>query len=333
MKPSGGSGGTQTTTTNTQLPDWINQQAQSNLRQANTVAGNLQPTQVAPVAGMTSGQTSAIGGLTDAVGGANPGYNAAQQTLQGLQGFNPSQVTPGSIAGSDMSKYMNPYTQSVINSAIPLMEQQRKLALAGVGDASRGAKAFGGSRQGVMEGVTNAQSNLNEGQLASQLQSQNFLQAQGAAGQDVNTNLQGQVANQNAGISGAGVQNAAAANGANVAGGQQGALLQSLMASLQGNSLFQQQQQNVNNQGAAQTNANNQNPVNQLQILEQALAGTPYGSTTTQQTSLPAGNGLASGLGAGLGILGSLGSMFGQNGAFPVVGSNSVFNSPAVIKN
>ena len=66
-------------------------------------------------------------GAAAPIGGtATPPQNINQLAAQGIQGagmasaggmyYNPSQVTAGQLSNTDMSQYMNPYTQQVIDT-------------------------------------------------------------------------------------------------------------------------------------------------------------------------------------------------------------------------
>jgi hypothetical protein len=320
--------GTQTTTSTTELPAFITNAANNNLNAAYGVSQNLLGPWTGPtVATMTPGANADIAAAQSGVGSAQPAYNLAQGTAAQTQGFNPLSVTPGSLATTDLSKYMNPYTSAVINPTLQQMEQQRAQNITANGAQAASDKAFGGSREAVQEGVTNAQSNLAEDSLIAQLESQNFGQAQQAAQSDIATNLAGQQANQNADLSGAGLRLQGAVQGGNLANQGSATFLQQLQAALSGQGMLQQQNQNEINSNINLYNQQQQYPLQQLQIASQTLAGTPYGSTTTQQTQLPPGNGLMQGIGAGASILGGLGSMFGTQGAFPLFGKGqSIFS-------
>jgi hypothetical protein len=204
---------------------------------------------------------------------------------------------------------MNPYTQNVINSGLQSLDVQRQQALNGIGDQAIKTGAFGGSRQGISEGVTNAGAAMQAGQLASGLMNQNYMQAQGAAQNDLNRNFQGQLANQQAGLQGAGLNlGAANALGALLSQGQN-AFLQGTGAALAGQGAIQQQNQGQLDAQHQYYNEQQQFPLQQLQIPLQALGMTPYGSTAT--SSVPtSGSGWLSGLGALLGGFGSLAPYF-----------------------
>lgn len=57
----------------------------------------------------------------------------------------------------NVGAYMNPYQQEVIDNTQNDIERQRQMAMNTLGAQATRAKAFGGSRQGVAEGVTNAE--------------------------------------------------------------------------------------------------------------------------------------------------------------------------------
>jgi len=307
-------GGTQTVINKTDLPQFITDAAQKNLNAAYQVAGNLMgPYQGQRVASMTPGQVQDINNVQQNVGSTNPAFAYAQNTAANLSNYQPGQVNAGSLAQTDLSGYMNPYTNNVINSGLQALDIQRQQALNGIGDQAIRTGAFGGSRQGISEGVTNAGSAMQAGQLASQLQAQNFAQAQNAAQNDLNRNLQAQGMNQQAGLSGAGLNLSAANQLGSLAAQGQNAFLQGNAAALAGQEGIQQQNQQ---QLTAQQQAyqeQQQFPLQQLQIPLQALGATPYGSTQTQTSPGPSTNLGYSALG-GLGVGAQIGSMLGAPG-------------------
>src|SRR5260370_8338984 len=77
---------------------------------------------------------------------------------------------------------------------------QQNLALSQNQQANQAASsnAFGGSRQGVQAGVTQAQGAQGMAQMAAQLNQANYGQAVQGAQSDIGTNLQAQLANQSA---------------------------------------------------------------------------------------------------------------------------------------
>jgi hypothetical protein len=290
----------QTSTTQVQLPDWLNNASQNIVGAAHYYASTLPQYTVAPI---TQPGQQDIQSLQNAVGGTNPAYASAQAGTQALAGYQPQQVTPGWLSGTDLSPYMNPYTQQVIDKTMPLIDQQRQMANNQSADLAAKTGAFGGSRQGVAEGVNNAQSGLYAGQLGAQLNQANFSQAQTAAQADLARSLQGQALNQQAGLAGAGLQLGANQQLGNLAGQGQTANLQGLMAALGGQTQLQQQAQAV-------SNAPWQDALQRLQMQEQAVGSVPYGQT---QTTTGTGQGPTSNPWlTGLGGLSSLASIAGS---------------------
>ena len=198
----GSSGSTDTSSqqqniSQTQLPPWINQAAQQNYALAQNIAERpltqYQGQQVADV----GPQTQQAWNLAASSGGAGADqYNASQAAYLTAAGTPATQVTPQSLASTNLQPYMNPFTQNVINSTLPLMQQQNALSQNQAANAANSANAFGGSRQGVQQGVAQAQGALNIGQMASQLNQANFNQAQTAATGDISRDLTAQQGNQ-----------------------------------------------------------------------------------------------------------------------------------------
>lgn len=219
--------GTQTITQKTELPGWVTDAAIKNLNQAYNVSQAMPGPYGGPrYAGMTDGMAANIAGLQLQVGQTQPGYGLAQSAAAGLTNFAPGMVQSGTydaamiggvpqteadqiraayLANTDLNAYMNPYTQSVVDYGLKALESQRLQALNGIGDQAVRSNAFGGSRQGILEGVTNASSAMQAGTLASQLMNQNFMQAQNAAVGDINRNFAMQQANQAANLNASGL--------------------------------------------------------------------------------------------------------------------------------
>ncbi|MBR2818225.1 MAG: tail fiber domain-containing protein [Reyranella sp.] len=301
----------------TKLPENISSAGSTNMTAAYNVAQNmLGPYKGATYAGLTPGAYANIAGLQSLVGSSTPAYNLAQNTMGGLTNFAAPTINAPTLAQTDLSAYMNPYTSSVIQSGLQGIDMQRRQALNSNADQAIAQKAFGGSRQGVQEGITNSAASMQAGQLASQLANQGYQQAQQAAQFDIANNLGTQQANAANKMNAAGL-NMSAANGlAGVAQQGQSSNLQALMAALQGQTLAQQDQQGRLNADQAAYAAAQQFPLQQLQIPISALSATPYGSTTTgTQTQSAPGSGAMQGIGAAANVIGILGSLFSDRDA------------------
>ena len=216
----GGSDTTQTTQSQqvNQLPPWINTAAQQNYGFAQNVATQpLQQYQGQTVANV-SPQTQQSWNTAAQGGNAGQGqYNAAQAGYLGVLGQQPTNVTAAqaalapattaaqgalapnttaaqtnaaqsglsTLAGTNLQPYMNPYTQDVINTTLPIMQQNLAMSQNQQQNAANSAGAFGGSRQAIQQGVTQAQGAMGMAQMAAGLNQANFAQAQAAGEYDV----------------------------------------------------------------------------------------------------------------------------------------------------
>ena len=83
-------------------------------------------------------------------------FNVNTAASMGLQ--NAMGATQAAVAAPlNVGAYMNPYQQEVIDRTQSDIERQRQMAMNTMGAQAERANAFGGSRQGVAEGVTNAE--------------------------------------------------------------------------------------------------------------------------------------------------------------------------------
>lgn len=146
-----------TSTTDSTLPDWLQDYTRGLMGKATQVAGQeYQPYTGARIADQTADQTQANQQVRDMQGAWQPGLNYAMQTA-------PSQV----------NNYMSPYTDSVVNRIAQL--GQRNLTenlLPQVNSTFTGAGQFGSTRNGEFE--ARALRDANEsilGQQANALQS------------------------------------------------------------------------------------------------------------------------------------------------------------------
>ena len=214
------SGGTTTqsgtSTSVNQIPQWMSDAGQQNYAYAQQVAEQpLQQYQGQMVAD-TSPQTQQSWNVAansgnvgaDQYGAATSGYlgalaqnpasvSAGGPTMQVNSPGNAAAVTAGQLSNTDLSSYMNPFTQDVINATLPGMQQANALSQNQQANAANSSNAFGGSRQGIQQGVAQAQGAQNIGQMMATLNSANFAQAQAAATGDINRNLTAATQNQN----------------------------------------------------------------------------------------------------------------------------------------
>ena len=130
-------------------------------------------------------QTQAINLATQGIGSFKPFLQSAQaaitqtgQDVGGLQQFmgsgtpTPQGVTPGSI-----QDFMSPYQQAVIDESLRQFEDSRKAGLQQIADRAFQFGAFGGGRQGALEGQFMADTALGRAGLEAQLRQQGFADA------------------------------------------------------------------------------------------------------------------------------------------------------------
>ena len=214
-----------TTTSTSSIDPQIKEAFLANFQQAQGVAGALPVQQFAgynPMyqAGEEALVNTALAGPgitgTDlaaqmaAYGGVyQPGQITAQQTNLGMTG-------PGSIGS-----YMNPYTSMVRENALSDLESARRAAIQQTGERATQARAFGGSRQGVAESLTNQGFAKQAATLGTSLNEQAFNQAMAMQQADIARRSAADIANQQAGLQGAQLRLGGASQLGNLAAQQQ----------------------------------------------------------------------------------------------------------------
>lgn len=149
------------------------------------------------------------------------GYGVAQS----LGSYTPQQVTAQSLENKDLSGYMNPYTDQVINRTLADISEQGDRAGNAVRARAAAAGSFGGSRSALMELGTAQNYADAAGDASANLRNQGYVQAQNVATQDANRALQAGMANQSADLQGANLRLGAAAQMAQSGTAQNNALL------------------------------------------------------------------------------------------------------------
>jgi hypothetical protein len=312
-----------TTTSTSSIDPQIKEAFLANFQQAQGVAGALPVQQFAgynPMyqAGEEALVNTALAGPgisgTDlaaqmaAYGGVyQPAQLTAQQTNLGMTG-------PGSIAS-----YMNPYTSQVRENALGDLESARRAAIQQTGERANAARAFGGSRQGVAEALTNQGFAKQAATLGTTLNEQAFNQAMAMQQADIARRSAADIANQQAGLQGAQLRLGGASQLGSLAAQQQALRLggaQAVMGAGGARQALDQQQmdaiRNIGlqrlgvvqsslgaqpaNLGMVATTPYSQNPASGA--LGGALAGAKIGSI------IPGvGTGIGAGVGALLGLL------------------------------
>ena len=168
------------------------------------------------VAGEDPLQTQAIGLATQGIGGFQPFLTSAQQAItqagqdvgqvrQDLSGLGQFMGTGAGTGAGSIAAFTSPFQQQVIDESLRQFDRSRAGGLQQISDQALATGAFGGGRQGALEGQFMADTALGRAGLEAQLRAQGFADAAarraGAFGQQ--QSLAGQraaLANQQAGL-------------------------------------------------------------------------------------------------------------------------------------
>lgn len=159
------------------------------------------------VAGLTSGQRQAYGMVSDIAAGRTGAdtldqaktaygdlmkYAPAQIAMPGAVqagGVSASPVTAGMLRDTDLSAYMNPYTQTVIDTSLADLSRARDVQRVADNQSATRANAFGGSRQGVADSLTNEAYLRNVSSTSANLRNAGYDKAVSAAIADLDRAL------------------------------------------------------------------------------------------------------------------------------------------------
>jgi hypothetical protein len=135
-------------------------------------------------------------------GGANPQQTQTPQQSgvygQSAGAYNAALGgTAAAAAGPNIGAFMNPYTSQVTDNTLKSLERQRQMATNTMGAQATQAGAYGGSRHGVADSLTNEAFARQGADTFGQLQQQGFNTALGGAQNQQNIGLQaaGQMGN------------------------------------------------------------------------------------------------------------------------------------------
>ncbi len=127
------------------------------------------------------------GQTTNAFSASANGLQRAGQGAQGALSGATAAAAPGGVNTAQSvgtQGYMNPFQSQVIDNSIGAMDRARQMTMNGVGAQATDAGAFGGSRHGVADSLTNQAFMQQSGDMAAGLNSQGYSQAMGYAGAD-----------------------------------------------------------------------------------------------------------------------------------------------------
>ena len=163
-------------------PGNVYQQSAQALGQAQQTAGRLANFQMRPMQAAGMGPVATYGGATidpiERIKAAQLGPVERMQSVGQVADINaPNQIAVDQLRTMDIAQYMNPYTQQVIEAGQQDIERQRQMASNQLGAQAQAARAFGGSRQAVQEGILAGEAARQAGQLSAQQRQAGFQQA------------------------------------------------------------------------------------------------------------------------------------------------------------
>ena len=302
--------GGSTQTSSTSIDPQIKEAFLANFQQAQGVAGALPIQQIAGFNPMYQAGEEALVN-TSLAGPGITGTDIAAQ-MAGYGGFyQPAEITAqqtnlGMTGPGSIGSYMNPYTQSVRENALADLESARQAAIRQTGQQAMQAKAFGGSRQGVAEALTNQGFAKQAANLGTTLNEQAFNQAMAMQQADIARRSAADIANQQAGLQGAQLRLGGASQLGNLAAQQQALRLGGAQAVMGAGgarqALEQQQMDAIRNVG-----------LQRLGVVQSSLGAQPANlgmQSVTPQYSNPAAGALGGAL-AGSQIAGPYGAIAG----------------------
>lgn len=159
--------------------------------------------------GYSQDQQTAFGNIASMWGKSDPAFLNSSTALS-------SSMTP---TYQDVSSYMNPYIQGVVNPMMDVMQEQNQRQQQGVVGNAIAKGAMGGNRVGVAQGELARQQKLADNQALGQLYQQGYSGAMSAAQADKAAKLQ--AAGQYAGLGQTEMQTGLAQAGAQLGAGTQ----------------------------------------------------------------------------------------------------------------
>lgn len=228
-------------------------------------------------------------------------YGGALAGTAGAMGYQPQQVQAGQLATTNLDPYMNPYTQQVIDAQAADVMRNAQLGLNQLDYQAQQAGAFGGSRHGIAMGELGRGALEQLGQQSAALRQAGFESAQRAAQSDIASQMQANLANQQAGLQGASQLLSASGQMGNLANMGFGFGRQTQQDLAQQGALQQALQQSIIDAANAQYQGFQGYPAESLGYMASALGAAPV--PQTQQTTRQLG--LMDYLGAGLGAYGA----------------------------
>ena len=146
------------------------------------------------VAGEDPLQTQAIGLATQGIGSFQPFLTSAQQAItqgaqtlgqvgQDISGLGQFMGAGAGTGVGSIADFISPFQQQVIDESLRQFDLSRQAGLQNISDMALAQGAFGGGRQGALEGQFLADTALGRAGLEAQLRAQGFADAAARRGQ------------------------------------------------------------------------------------------------------------------------------------------------------
>jgi hypothetical protein len=298
------------TTATTSIDPQVKEAYLTNFQQAQGVAGALPVQQFAGFNPMYQAGEEALVNTALAGPGITGTDLAAQMAAYGGV-YQPAMQTAGQAnlgmtGPGSIGSYMNPYSQMVRENALGDLESARRAAIQQTGERATQARAFGGSRQGVAEALTNQGFAKQAANLGTTLNESAFNQAVQMQSADLARQQAAQAANQQAGLQGAQLRLSGASQLGSLAAQQQALRLGGAQAVMGAGgarqALDQQQMDAIRNIG-----------LQRLGIVQSSLGAQPanLGQVATTPYSQNVGAGALGGALAGFQLGGPIGAIGG----------------------
>lgn len=188
--------------------DYINSAQQTALPLINQAQGQIGASTKPLLPGIQPYLNQAQGGYQNAQGALASGglsrvLDPYVQSAQNTFGYAGNGITFNPVGASQIAKYESPYTQQVVNATQNEFNNQNAQQQQQVKGNAISQGAFGGDRAGVAAGITAGQEQLAQAPVIAGLENQGYAQALGEANTQQQTQLQQQIAKQQAALTGA----------------------------------------------------------------------------------------------------------------------------------
>lgn len=305
-----------------ELPKWVDQAAQKNYALAEKLGNEpFKQYKGDRVADLDKLTQRGINFASTRAGDAQKGYNDATSIFAGINRdagrlknstvnadtVNSGDVVAGMLRDTDLSPYLNPYIDNVESKSLDALDRSRQKSLIQNSSAATSAGAFGGSRHGIVDAVTNSESARDAGLLSANLRKEGFDTATGLATQDINRQLGVDVGNRDARLNAdlsnqdanlkadtfnaqnildtflakTGAKQTAAGGIMDATAGGQAAKMQDFASLLQGGQIRQGQRQAEIDAKMDKFGELRNNKIDNLNLRLSALGMSPYGKTET----------------------------------------------------